>query len=92
MYSILIMEAAGESGGFYRTVNRGASWEKMSSYASSGQYYNEIYCDPKDVAKVYSDTTKMENKLKFECEYDLNTMLKSAWEWEKNRTELTNKK
>jgi photosystem II stability/assembly factor-like uncharacterized protein len=53
----IIMEAAGESGGFYRTVNRGASWEKMSTYASSGQYYNEIYCDPKDVDKVYSMET-----------------------------------
>ena len=53
----LIMEAAGESSGFYRSVNRGASWEKMSTYASSGQYYNEIYCDPKDVDKVYSTET-----------------------------------
>jgi len=53
----IIMEAAGETGGFYRTVNRGASWEKMNPYASSGQYYNEIYCDPKDVDKVYSMET-----------------------------------
>lgn len=53
----LIMEAAGESGGFFRTVNRGASWEKMSSYTSSGQYYNEIYCDPKNIDKVYSMET-----------------------------------
>jgi photosystem II stability/assembly factor-like uncharacterized protein len=53
----IIMEAAGETGGFYRTMNRGASWEKMSSYASSGQYYNEIYCDPLDVDKVYSMET-----------------------------------
>ena len=50
----IIMEAAGESSGFYRTTDRGASWEKMSSYASSGQYFNEIYCDPKNVDKVYS--------------------------------------
>ena len=50
----IIMEAAGESSGFYRTINRGASWEKMSSYASSGQYFNEIVCDPKIVDKVYS--------------------------------------
>ena len=50
----IIMEATGESSGFYRTNNRGASWEKMSSYASSGQYFNEIYCDPKNVDKVYS--------------------------------------
>ena len=53
----LIMEAAGESSGFYRSVNRGVSWEKMSTYASSGQYYNEITCDPKDVDKVYSTET-----------------------------------
>jgi photosystem II stability/assembly factor-like uncharacterized protein len=50
----LIMEAAGESSGFYKTINRGASWEKMSSYASSGQYFNTIVCDPKDINKVYS--------------------------------------
>lgn len=50
----IIMEAAGESSGFYRTTDRGASWEKMSPYASSGQYFNEICCDPKDVDKVYS--------------------------------------
>ena len=50
----LIMEAAGESSGFYRTLNRGASWEKMSKYASSGQYFNTIECDPVDVDKVYS--------------------------------------
>lgn len=53
----LIIEAAGESSGFYRSINRGVSWEKMSTYASSGQYYNEIYCDPKDVDKVYSTET-----------------------------------
>ncbi len=53
----LIVEAAGESSGFYRSVNRGASWTKMSSYASSGQYYNEIYCDPGNVDKVYSMET-----------------------------------
>ena len=53
----LIMEASGKSGGFYRTTNRGASWKKMSSHHSSGQYYNEIFCDPKDVDKVYSVET-----------------------------------
>jgi photosystem II stability/assembly factor-like uncharacterized protein len=50
----IIMEAAGESGGFYRTVNRGASWEKMSSHSSQGQYFNEIFCDPVNADKVYS--------------------------------------
>ena len=53
----LIMEAQGESGGFFRTTNRGASWEKMSRHNESGQYYNKIYCDPKDVNTVYSVET-----------------------------------
>jgi photosystem II stability/assembly factor-like uncharacterized protein len=50
----LIVEAADDKGGFFRSRNRGASWEKMSDYHASGQYYNEIYCDPLDVDKVYS--------------------------------------
>jgi photosystem II stability/assembly factor-like uncharacterized protein len=53
----IIMEAAGETGGFFKTSNRGATWEKMSSYSSSGQYFNEIFCDPKNVDKVYSTET-----------------------------------
>jgi len=50
----LIMEAQGDAGGFFRSVNRGASWEKMSSYHSTGQYYNKIICDPKDVNRIFS--------------------------------------
>ncbi len=53
----IIAEAADDAGGFFRTVNRGVSWEKMSSHTSQGQYYNEIYCDPEDVNKVYSVET-----------------------------------
>jgi photosystem II stability/assembly factor-like uncharacterized protein len=53
----LIVEAAEEKGGFFRSDNRGASWKKMSDHHSSGQYYNEIYCDPVDVNKVYSMET-----------------------------------
>ncbi|MCP4213722.1 MAG: glycosyl hydrolase [bacterium] len=43
--------------GFYRSRDRGESWSKMSAHASSGQYYNEIFCHPKDVDKVYSVET-----------------------------------
>ncbi len=53
----IIMEAEGDKGGFFRSTNKGESWEKMSSHHSSGQYYNEIHCDPKDVNKVYSTET-----------------------------------
>ncbi len=53
----LIVEAAEGKGGFFRSTNKGESWDKMSDYTSSGQYYNEIYCDPKNVDKVYSAET-----------------------------------
>lgn len=53
-----IIEAAGKSGGFFRSTNRGESWSKMGPYHSSGQYYNEIVCDPIDVDKVYSTETR----------------------------------
>lgn len=53
----IIMEAAESSGGFFRSTNRGATWEKMSAHTEAGQYYNEIYCDPKNVDKVYSVET-----------------------------------
>ncbi len=56
-YLYLIIEAADKNSGFYRSTDRGESWDKMSSHASSGQYYNEIYCDPVDVDKVYSVET-----------------------------------
>jgi len=53
----LIAEAAEKKGGFFRSLNRGASWEKMSDHTAQGQYYNEIYCDPKDLDMVYSMET-----------------------------------
>lgn len=52
-----IVEAAEGKGGFYRSTNRGASWEKRSSYNTSGNYYQEIYCDLYDVDKIYSMNT-----------------------------------
>ncbi len=53
----LIVEAAGNASGFYRSTDKGESWNKMSSYHASGQYYNEIVCDPLNVDKVYSTET-----------------------------------
>jgi len=50
-----IIEAEGDSGGFFRSINRGATWKKQNKYVSrSPQYYNRIFADPKDVDKVYS--------------------------------------
>jgi photosystem II stability/assembly factor-like uncharacterized protein len=52
-----IIEASPSEAGFYRSMDRGASWQKMSDHVAQGQYYNEVYCDPKDVDKVYSVET-----------------------------------
>jgi photosystem II stability/assembly factor-like uncharacterized protein len=50
-----VVEAANKAGGFFRSIDRGASFEKMSAYVSGGpQYYNEIVPDPKQADRVYS--------------------------------------
>ena len=50
-----IVEAAEGKGGFFRSTDRGESWEKRSAYVSrSPQYYQEIFCDPVDVDRIYS--------------------------------------
>ncbi len=54
----LIIEAQNDEGGFFRSTDRGASFSKMSSYSSSGQYYNTIVADPVDADKVYSMETR----------------------------------
>ncbi len=57
-YVYAIIEGTNGSGGFYRTTNRGETWSKMNSYVSSSpQYYNRIYCDPKNKDKVFSMDT-----------------------------------
>jgi len=52
-----IIESVPDAAGFYRSLNRGASWEKISNHVAQGQYYNEIYCDPKNADKVFSVET-----------------------------------
>ncbi len=49
-----IVEAQEDRGGFYRSRNGGASWERRNAYTASGNYYQEIVCDPKDPERVYS--------------------------------------
>ena len=55
MYAIV--EAQGNRGGFYRSTNRGASWERRNSYTARGNYYQELVCDPRDPERVYSMDT-----------------------------------
>ncbi|MGB6867877.1 MAG: hypothetical protein WBE11_19510 [Candidatus Aminicenantaceae bacterium] len=50
------IEATLEENGFYRSTNRGESWEKRSSYTSGGtgpHYYQEIYASPHQFDHVY---------------------------------------
>ncbi|MBA4410495.1 MAG: glycosyl hydrolase [Bacteroidota bacterium] len=54
----LIVEAQLGKSGFFRSTDKGESWNKMSDYSASGQYYNEIVCDPLDADKVYSTETR----------------------------------
>jgi photosystem II stability/assembly factor-like uncharacterized protein len=50
-----IVEATAEDKGFYKSTDRGVSWTKQSSYISTYPFYfQEIFCDVKDVDRVYS--------------------------------------
>jgi len=41
------------SGGIFRSVNRGDSWEHLSNLNPRPMYYSRIYVDPKDSNRVY---------------------------------------
>jgi photosystem II stability/assembly factor-like uncharacterized protein len=57
-YLYAIVEATEKDKGVYRSTDRGASWIKQNSYnASAGFYYHELYCDPIDLERVYSNDT-----------------------------------
>jgi photosystem II stability/assembly factor-like uncharacterized protein len=48
-----VVEANDGKGGIYRSRDRGASWEKRNPYFSSGNYYQEVVCDPHDVDRLF---------------------------------------
>ena len=47
----------GEDGGVYRSTDRGVSWEKRGSHKTSGNYYQELFCDPLDPNRLWSADT-----------------------------------
>lgn len=49
-----IVEAEKE-GGIYKSTDRGVSWKKENSYVSTYPFYfQKIFCDPKDIDRIYS--------------------------------------
>jgi photosystem II stability/assembly factor-like uncharacterized protein len=48
-----VVEAGEKKGGVYRSADRGASWEKMSDFSTSGNYYQELTCDPKNPNRIF---------------------------------------
>ena len=56
-YVYAIVEAKDDKGGFYQSTNKGVSWSKMSSYNTSGNYYQEIICDNTNRDKIFAMDT-----------------------------------
>ncbi len=53
-----LVEAEEDKGGFFRSTNRGATWDKRSDYNTrSAQYYQELFCGPEDEDIVFSVDT-----------------------------------
>lgn len=56
-YVYAIVEAEENLGGLFRSTDKGVSWEKRGSFNTSGNYYQEIYCDPVNKDKIFSMDT-----------------------------------
>ncbi len=57
-YVYAIIEASEGRNGFFKSIDRGASWEKQNSaISSSPQYYQEIVMHPDDKNTIYSLST-----------------------------------
>jgi photosystem II stability/assembly factor-like uncharacterized protein len=56
-YVYAIVEGKDDKGGFYKSTNKGASWAKMSNYNTSGNYYQEIFCDLTNRDKIFAMDT-----------------------------------
>lgn len=52
-YIYAVVEAGDKKGGIYRSTDAGASWKKQSGSYSSGNYYQELICDPVDVDRIF---------------------------------------
>ncbi|MBK7338858.1 MAG: glycosyl hydrolase [Saprospirales bacterium] len=55
-----MVEAALDKGGFFRSTNRGASWEKQGGHVTSGNYYVEIVPHPHNPDIIFSMDTYLQ--------------------------------
>lgn len=56
---LYLMVEAREGGGTFISKDRGQSWSKQSGTHTSGNYYMRLFCDPKNIHRVYSIDTYM---------------------------------
>ncbi len=56
-YIYAVVDAGDKKGGIYRSTDRGASWAKMSDTYTSGNYYQELKCDPKNPNRIFITDT-----------------------------------
>lgn len=56
-YVYAVVEAQEGKGGIYRSTDRGVNWQKMSGIFTSGNYYQELTCDPVDVQRIFITDT-----------------------------------
>lgn len=52
-----VVEARDGKGGVYRSADAGASWSKQSGFFTSGNYYQEVTCDPVNIDRIYITDT-----------------------------------
>ena len=56
-YVYAIVEGRYGKGGLYRSTNKGENWSKQGDFNTSGNYYQEIICDPNDKNKIFAMDT-----------------------------------
>ncbi|MBK7341582.1 MAG: glycosyl hydrolase [Saprospiraceae bacterium] len=56
-YVYAVVEAKDNNGGIYKSTDKGQSWTKQSGTFTSGNYYQELDCDPHDANKIYITDT-----------------------------------
>ena len=52
-YLYALVEAENNKQGLYVSKDRGESWDKKNKYVTSGNYYQEVFCDPINCDKVF---------------------------------------